>query len=186
MDIEGQETSVDKLWALADQRLSQQMVLSTEQVDRTKLTVFTQDDPRWTGLVRFQKDGTQVVCSNIEVARQILSAWDADEPENVLSDNAEFAEIMRHSKGPRGEDPQIRWFIDPVSLAKVAFRGNFGAQAAIAVLPVLGLDGVYGLGGSMTFAAEEYDSYVQTHLLTAQPRNGILAALAMKNGDPRA
>lgn len=184
MDIDGQEGSVQKIWDLADQGLESRMTRSDELERGTRLTIFSQDDPRWTGLVRFQKEGLLVVSSNLEVAKQILAAWDEDDEQKVLRQNQDFADVMRHSKGPRGESPQLRWFIDPVSLAKVSFRGNLGAQTFLATLPVIGLDGVLALGGSLTLASDEYDSFAQAHLITAEPRTGILEMLAVKSGDP--
>jgi hypothetical protein len=59
-----------------------------------------------------------------------------------------------------------------------------GAQTALAALPVVGADGLLALGGSITMANEEYDSFVQAHLITDEPRTGVLAALALGSGDP--
>ena len=184
IDIEGQEDKVEKIWDLVDVRLRAQMSESSEELEGTTMTVFTQNDPRWTGVVRFQKESMQVVCTNLDVAKQILAAWNGDDQQGVLQDNEDFADVMRRSRGPRQASPQIRWFVDPISLAKVAFRGNLGAQTALAALPVVGADGLLALGGSLTFAVDEYDAFTQAHVITAEPRTGALAMLAMQRGDP--
>jgi len=187
IDIEGHEANVLKLTDALERRieLDGNLQKSTEVERGTKLTVFAQEaDTRFTGLIHFQREEMLVMTSNLDVAKQILAAWDGDDEQAVLEQNDDFADVMRHSKGPREAVPQIRWFVDPISFAKVAMRGNFGAQAGLAMLPVVGADGLLALGGSITLATEEYDSFVQTHVITAEPRTGVLAALAMKSGDP--
>lgn len=185
VDIEGQEANAVRLLDVVKDRLQSdgKMSKSHEVVGGTKLEVFSQDrDERFTGVVVFRRDGMLVITSNIEVARQILSAWDGDADQEVLEENEDFADVMRHSKGPRGATPQIRWYIDPISFAKVAMRGNSSAQIGLAMLPAVGLDGLLAVGGSVTLATDEYDSFLQTHLIAAEPRTGALAALAMKAG----
>ena len=118
MDIDGQEQRVGKIWTLLEESLQSEMTRTTEDVDGTMVTVLTQDDPRWTGLVHFQKESMQVVSSNLDVAKQILSAWNGDGEQGVLTENQDFADMMRRSSGPRGATPQIRWFADPISLVK--------------------------------------------------------------------
>ena len=184
--IEGQEAAVFQLLDKLEEQIERDGKLrkSNEAIRGTKVTVFGQDeDPNYTGVIHFQRDGMIVMTSNLDVANQVLAAWDGDDEQEVLADNDDFADVMRYSKGPREAVPQIRWFVDPVSFAKVANRGNFGAQAGLAMLPVVGLDGLLALGGSMTFATDEYDSFFQFHMITTEPRTGVLAALAMKRGD---
>ena len=187
IDIEGQEASVYKLLEALEKQIAKDGKLQkgTEAERGTKLTVFQQDaDPRFTGIIHFQKDGMLVMTSNLDVAKQILAAWDGDEEQKILEENQDFADVMRNSKGPREATPQIRWFVDPISFAKVAFRGNTGAQMGLAMLPVVGADGLLALGGSVTLASDEYDAFLQTHVITAEPRTGILAAIALQSGDP--
>ena len=185
VDVEGQQVNARKLIDLLERGLADEgRTKVTENYLGTELHVFEDEDTRWTGVVHFQKESMYVLTTNRIVAEQILAAWDGDEKQKTLEDNQDFAEVMRHSKGPRDAVPQIRWFIDPVSLAKVSFRGNTAAQGGLAFLPVLGLDGLLALGGSYTMATDEYDTFAQAHIITAEPRTGVLAALAMKSGDP--
>ncbi len=185
MDVEGQQANMKKLLDLMEEKLEEEGRTKVTEAERgTAMNVFEDDDPRWTGLIHFQKDALQVFTTNRDVAKQILAAWDGDEKQLTLENNQDFADVMRHSKGPKEAIPQIRWFIDPISLAKVSLRGNTAAQGGLAFLPVVGADGLLALGGSMTFATDEYDSFTQAHMITAEPRNGALAMLAMKSGDP--
>ena len=185
VDVEGQEANAIQLLDVLQEKIKEdgKLTASTEVVGSTKLTVFSQDeDERFTGMIFFRRDGMLVMTSNMDIAQQIVAAWDGDEEQKVLEQNEDFADVMRHSKGPREAIPQIRWYIDPISFAKVGLRGNTGAQMGLAMLPAVGLDGLLAIGGSMTFASDEYDAFIQTHVITAEPRTGALAAIAMKSG----
>lgn len=185
VDVEGQRANTQKLIELLETQLRESGRTKVTGSERgTKLAIFEDDDPRWTGIVHFQKEGLQVVTTNLEVAEQILAAWDGDEKYPTLEANKDFANVMRYSKGPTDASPQIRWFINPISLAKVSLRGNSGAQMGLGLLPVIGLDGIKALGGSYTMATEEYDTFTEAHMITVEPRTAALAALALTRGDP--
>ena len=90
---------------------------------------------------------------------------------------------MRRSVGTKDERPQVSWFVDPIALFKDLSRDNTGAQIAIGMLPMLGLDGLKAAGGSMIYATEDFDSIAHMHLLMDNPRNGVLAMIALQGGD---
>jgi hypothetical protein len=46
----------------------------------------------------------------------------------------------------------------------------------------LGLDGLSGVGGSILFDTEEYDSMMHLHVLLTSPRTGVLKAIAFEPG----
>jgi hypothetical protein len=51
------------------------------------------------------------------------------------------------------------------------------------MFPALGLNGVRGVGGSITFATAEYDALTHLHLLLDSPRTGVLELIALKSGE---
>jgi hypothetical protein len=53
----------------------------------------------------------------------------------------------------------------------------------LAMMPMLGIDGISGLGGASTYATNEYDDLVQIHVLLDNPRAGILQLPAFEAGD---
>ncbi len=55
----------------------------------------------------------------------------------------------------------------------------------LALFPALGLNGLQGAGGSMTFATEEFDALTQLHLLLDSPRKGVLELVAPRAGDTK-
>jgi hypothetical protein len=184
MDVGGQEANMRKLIdhieiMLQDAGASQ----TTETVKGTTLTVFDVRGGPQNRLVYSLKESTLLVASNVDVARQLLARWSGDEAQPSLGDNGDFGAIMSRSRASRSTSPQIDWFVDPIGFFKAVARENVGAQAGLAVLPVLGLDGLKGVGGSITLATEEYDILFHLHVLLEEPRSGILAMLAFGAGD---
>ena len=115
IDVDGQQPNMKKLIDLMESQLEEEGRIKVTEAERgTKMSVFEDDDERWTGVIHFQKDKLQVFTTNRDVAKQILAAWDGDEKQLTLENNQDFADVMRHSKGPKEASPQIRWFIDPI------------------------------------------------------------------------
>ena len=127
--------------------------------------------------------GRGVFGSDPGLVKEVLRTWTGDEGAETLADNREFTSIMSRSVGTKDERPQVTWFVDPIELFKNLSRENAGGQMALAMLPVLGLDGVKAAGGSMIYATEEFDSIAHMHLLLDNPRSGVLEMIAMQAGD---
>jgi hypothetical protein len=71
------------------------------------------------------------------------------------------------------------WFVDPIGLARRALEGNPVGQMMLAMAPMVGLDGILGLGGSIDLASDEYDMIHRMHLLVESPREGLLEAVSL-------
>ena len=117
----------------------------TEDVDGVTLTIINDK-----GVV-CERDGVVLVGSDPGLIKEILQTWTGDEGAETLADNREFTAIMSRSVGTKDERPQVTWFVDPIELFKNLSRENPGGQMALAMLPVLGLDGVKAAGGSMIY-----------------------------------
>ncbi|MDX1945648.1 MAG: hypothetical protein SFU86_09570 [Pirellulaceae bacterium] len=132
-------------------------------------------------LYELEREGTILIASDKELLRFVLSAWDG-QAEKTLADSHKFNTIMSRCSGAVDDPPQLTLFADPVEIFRTVARGNFAATA-LALLPVLGLDGVQGIGASVTFGSGEFDSVQHVHLLLDNPRAGVLQLLAMSPGD---
>ena len=154
----------------------------TETIGATKVSVYKAlgEDRRMT---MFDRQGVIVFTSDIGVARQIIETWDGDSDARTLVTNRKFTTIMRRSVGTKEEPPQISWYVDPIELVRAATKGNLGAQAFLGVLPVLGLDGFKGLGGTIIMAPKEFDSIFHLHILLDSPPQGLLTLLTFGNED---
>ncbi|NQT41543.1 MAG: hypothetical protein HQ581_28900 [Planctomycetes bacterium] len=132
----------------------------------------------------FIKEETIVMASNAEVLEQVLAAWNGEAEEGTtLAENAKYAAIMRRCRGAGGEEPQVTWFFDPLTMIEHFAREDTGPRIMLAMLPTLGLDGLSGLGGSFFFDAGPYDSVIHWHILLGTPRRGILKMIALSSGD---
>lgn len=158
---------------------------SAETLGDTRLTIFDRPGDETRQVVFAVRDNVVLVTSDLEVTKGMLNAWSGKKTEGVrpLADNPDFAAVMRRCAGTEDQPPQVEFFVDPVTLFSRASRGNAGAQTLVALFPALGLNGVQGAGGSMTFATEEFDAVTQFHLLLDSPRQGVLELIAPRAGD---
>lgn len=133
----------------------------------------------------FRKDGLIVGCTSQDELDQLIDRWMGREVEKVrpLKENRKFITIMNRCLGTSELKPEARFFVDPIALARSATRGNVGAQVTINLLPVLGLDGLLGIGGSMLLSEDEFASVAHAHVLLANPRKGVFEMLAFKPTD---
>ncbi len=133
----------------------------------------------------FRKDGLLVGSTSAEELDHFIDRWMEREVEKVrpLSENRKFITIMNRCLGTSELKPEARFFVDPIAIAKSATRGNFAAQAGLSFLPVVGLDGLLGIGGSVLMSEEEFASVAHAHILLANPRAGIFEMLAFRPTD---
>lgn len=133
----------------------------------------------------FRHENLVVACTSEEELDAFVDRWMDREVEKVrpLSSNRKFVTIMNRCLGTDELKPEARFFVDPITLIKASTRGNFAAQATINFLPLLGLDGFLGVGGSMLLDEEDFDSVVHGHVLLANPRGGVFEMIALKPTD---
>ena len=134
-------------------------------------TINTQDDP----VYMFRKDGTVVGSNNEQVLKDVWERWNDRPVDNVrtLAENRKFVTIMNRCRGTKESPPEFRVFVDPIEFARATTRGNFAAQAALNFLPILGLDGLLGVGGSALFGEQDFESVFHGHVLLSNPRKGF-------------
>lgn len=186
VDIGQRLPIVEKLLNRISQGISDEGARRSEQtLGETKLTIFDFPGDEQRQAVFAVRDNVVLVTSDLEVAKGMLNAWSGKKAEGVrvLSDNPDFAAIMRRCAGTEDQPPQVEFFADPVTLFARATRDNVGAQTVVALFPALGLNGIQGVGGSMTFATEEFDAMTQLHLLLDSPRKGVVELIALRAGD---
>ncbi len=155
-----------------------------EAFGETMLTVLKRGDK--TVLVAFLREGTLVMTSDLEAAKDIVLTWDGVSESRKLADNRKFVNIMRRSRGTKDERPQVAWYADPLLFLRVAAKTNGSLRAAIAFAPMLGLDGIKAVGGSMILDTEEFESLQHIHVMLDSPRRGVLKLLEFEtgSGDP--
>ncbi|MHC4178312.1 MAG: DUF3352 domain-containing protein [Planctomycetota bacterium] len=135
-------------------------------------------------LVYFEKDATIVGGSDPPVLKQLLAVWNGGKG-RTLADNPSFVAVMHRCRVAKGERPQLAFYADPIGIMRGIGQQNTGVRVALAVLPALGLDGVKGVGGTVTFDTGQFDSVTHVHLRLQPPRSGIVKMIALEPGDSR-
>jgi hypothetical protein len=179
VDVGDQDEMVARLFDRLRAEVSQ---TKTETIDDVEVLIASRPNRPNRPVVVFKKDETVVVTSNLELSRTLLERWGGGH-EKSLATNKKFGAIMSRCVAKKEEPPQVTWFVDPIELARGILQGNFAAQAGLALLPALGLDGLSGVGGSVTLATESFDMVSHTHLLLENPRTGVLDMVALESGD---
>ncbi len=180
LDAKDRMPQVKKLLARGEELLSERGgSKTTEEIEKQEVAVYSGQGRRQFYLI--ERDGSLVIATTKELARSILIAWDGG-AEKTLADNDKYNSVMSRCAGAVDDPPQFTWFVDPIEGVKAFARGSFAATG-LALLPVLGLDGLRGVGGSITFATGEFDEVQHMHLLLDNPRTGVIEAIAMKSGD---
>jgi hypothetical protein len=118
-----------------------------------------------------------------ETASASDEAEDEFIPDRTLAENGKFSTLLRNCRRPQDPPPQMLLFVDPIGLFRGFTAGAPGGNFALGFLPMLGLDGVAGLGGTITFSVGPYDDLAHYHLLLDNPRSGVLDLLTFESGD---
>ena len=150
-----------------------------ETVKDTKITIVSEPDQQ--RFACFDKDGAVVASTNPDVIKDILAAWNGEKT-RFLSDNNNFKTIMSRCRGDKDERPQIIWFVDPINIMRSIAEQNAAVRVGVAMLPMLGLDGLSAIGGGMLFDAGQYNSVSHIHVLLENPRSGIIKMIALEPG----
>lgn len=132
-----------------------------------------------------RREGLVVACTSEKEIQDFFARWDKEEVKKVrpLSSNRKFITIMNRCASVKEIPADIRFFVDPIGIAKSAGKGNVGIQAGLAFLPTLGLDGLLGAGGTAIWGDEDYEMISHGHLLLANPKKGILKMLSLRPDD---
>jgi len=184
MDIDPESDSFKNIEQAGRERGEQQGA-SFEDEDNDGVTFTTVANPDGEGqFIYFKKDGTFVITNNKDLSKQILDRWMGREVAKIrpLKDNRKFVTIMNRCRGTKDVPPEMRMYVDPIEFFRASTRGDVATQAALNFLPILGLDGLLGMGGSVIFEEQGFESVFHLHLMLANPRAGILEMLALKPG----
>ena len=153
---------------------------SEDTIEGLPVTIYSLPDG--TNVTQLEKEGTFVLTTQRALVAPLLKAWAGQSDEKKLADNEKFVSIMNRCGGADEDRPQVTWYVDPIETARRFLHGTPGAFG-LALFPVLGLDGIQGVGGSMIFSSGEFDGVQHIHLLLDNPRAGVVDLLQMSSGD---
>ena len=86
----------------------------------------------------FQRENTIVASTSTSELYDLIDRWMGREVEKTrpLASNRKFVTIMNRCAGTQDLDPEFRFFVDPIAVAKSSTRGNASARFTINLLPV--------------------------------------------------
>jgi len=146
----------------------------------------------------FQKNDSICMSNNLDLTKLMLARWMLEEGKELdtafaeemaeklekrtFNKNRKFLNVMKQCEGDEDYPPQARLFVDPYELIKATQSGVAGT-ALVGILRGLGVDGLLGVGASLTTSHEEFDSIMHIHVGLANPRAGIIKMLAIEPAD---
>ena len=149
----------------------------TEEIHDVKVHVYKlkadEDNPIKT-LVYFADEDYVVFSNELDAIKEVLLRWDG-KSDDTLAENDQYKYIQAQCKGE--SEGQIKLFLTPsglistgISIAQTTFP-----QAAMAsgFLPLLGLDGLKGYGGTITIDEGDFESIANFFVYVERPQGLI-------------
>jgi hypothetical protein len=125
------------------------------------------------------RNETLIVSSSTVAMHDIMKRWDGKHSE-TLADVPAYKTIVGAATKDHAK-PVVVGFVDPIALVNAFVHSNDQAAEQLgmvtAFLPVLGLDNLKGIGGSLSLATDKYDSEFQLHVYLERPASGLLSVL---------
>ena len=123
------------------------------------------------------KNDTLILATSPVAIQDILKRWDGKHSE-TLADVAAYKAIVKSSREGHAA-PVALGYINPVALVQSFIMhsdspGTEQLQMAMAFLPVLGLDNLKAIGGSIHLATEQYDSETRIQVYLEKEASGVL------------
>ena len=184
----GVDSQVQALIARAAVRLERRGAKSSKQtLSGTAVEVF--DLPRENGqskqTVYFVKDGVLGIADRVEVVDRLLTRWPGTE-NGSLAGSAAFRDVMaRCEENASGTPPQLRWFVDPVGLAKWNYGPDpelEGEDDPVRSARRHGFDAVGGIGGRVDFGIRGFDLLMQTSIYAPPPYRNSMRMMSFPSG----
>ena len=118
--------------------------------------------------------------SGVDLLEDILVRWDGEHAETFAANDDVFAHIMQQCQPEGADNPQMKWYFNPIGLFKSiaslpqANQGGISPQMAVNFLPLLGLDKFKGMGGTSSLMTDEYEGVSYAFLYVDQPASGLI------------
>lgn len=131
----------------------------------------------------FVSESTLFAGNNPAVVKALAERIGGESSDEVLADNPKFQRLMRECRLASQGTLHFVVFADPIQLMEGIAVEQPSVGFALAVLPVLGLDGLNSLGLAMSADVAAWDSISEFHAFLDNPRTGVLDVPALKKGD---
>src|SRR5579872_4600448 len=191
LDFGDREETVQKLLAKAGNGADNSgFKHSEEEIDDTRVNLYQKEGDGVPGLhdayAYFVKDSFFVLGNSLDALKPVLSRWDGKH-DSTLSESDVYRYIVDRCRDENSEaQPQLVWFIDPLTLVRSVFGAQPQAAAQMALvmgmLPTLGVDKFKGAGGTLDMAHGEFDMVSRTLVYMERPTKGLLNLFQFNSG----
>lgn len=167
---------------------------TTRTIEKTEVVVYTKakdkdkdkekedkgsdsDEPEFgSQFAQVLKNDTLILTTSPVAVQDILKRWDGKHAD-TLADVAAYKAIVE--SGHHGHTPPVLLgYLNPIALVQAFVRSNDQAAEnlgmAMAFLPVLGLDNLKAIGGSVQMGTEEFDSEWRLQVYLDKEASGVL------------
>lgn len=180
LDAGDQTETLDKLVEKMDAALIDKGCdHSTQEIGEIEVHVYKlpggDDNPIKT-LAYFTEEGYIVFGTEVAALKAVIDRWNGDSEESLASNDV-YSYIMK--KCANGEDePLTKMYFNPIGLVQAGIgmiQGqNPQAGLVLGMLPILGLDHLKGIGGTMNPGNDDFDYDARTFIYADQPVSGVL------------
>ncbi len=132
----------------------------------------------------FIAGGTLFIGNDIALAKAVAERVAGQGTGEILADNAKFRRLLQECRHASQGTLHFIAFADPLQLIEGIAVDQPSAAFAMALLPILGLDGLNSLGFAMSVDVAAWDSIAEFHAFLDNPRTGVLDAPAFQKGEP--
>ena len=174
--VESQAT-VDRLLKKLDEALEKAgSEHSTEDFEEVTIHVYKlkNDDPNFPvkTIAYFTDEKNFVISTDVAALHEVIERWNGDS-EDSLAQNEQFKYIHQQCKSER-DNSLVKWYISPIGLIQsgITMAQQTFPQAGMAAgfLPMLGIDGLKGWGGSMDFNDGEFEGVASAFMYLENSR----------------
>ncbi|MBI1348413.1 hypothetical protein GC163_19240 [bacterium] len=175
------QATVDKLLEKLDTALKANADHSTKTIADVEVQIFefpkTDQNP-YNKLAYFTSEGYFVAASDVAALEAVLTRWDGDSTQTL--GEAEVFSYIFEKCSTEDEEPAIKWYVDLIGLIKSGVSTVQGempqAGMVLGFLPILGLDGLKGMGGGINVGVGDFETVNKAFIYVEQPPAGLLGA----------
>lgn len=183
LDVKPETETADKLLGVMERRAEEEgQTIETDTEAEIEISILRTGDDR--DLFYFRDQDTMYFATNRDLCAEMIANLQGKPLEKTrpFFENRKYRTIMGQCRVDKDNPPLATFFIDPIELFKAATRGEPIAAVAVGFLPVLGLDGLLGVGGAILPGDDDFTSISHLHLLMSSPREGLLKAISFRSG----
>lgn len=184
LDVKPESETADRLFGVAERRLEEDgRPVETDTEDEVEIKIIRTNEDR--DIHYFRQDNTLYFSTSRDLCAEMIANLKGKPLDKTrpFFENRKYRTIMGQCRVDKDHPPMATFFIDPIELFKASTRGEAFAAGVVGFFPILGIDGLLGIGGAVLPGDKDFVSISHVHLLMSSPREGLLKAISFRSGD---